>query len=194
MNEAAAGRRGVLRWVLIAVAAVVLVVAVVAGVLLTNGSADEKASSGSTASPSAPPLQVHTKVTRVAGQLPTPQRRAVERNIAALVKDYLEAAFVEGRSGISAFPGFTPAARTLAARDATVLTAHSTGTQVKRAAAYISVFADHHRAQGATVRLVLALVTGEGTLARPMVGRLLLTPTASGWRVFGYDVARGAGR
>jgi hypothetical protein len=189
----AAGRRGAFRWIVIAVVALVVVAAVVVAVLLTNGTEATTTSSGPAASSPPPrPLQVHTKVTQVAGQLSPPRRRALAGHVNALVKGYLQAAFVDDRKGTAAFPGFTPAARTLAAHDARVLTAGPTNTEVKRAAAYISVFADHHRAQGATVRLVLALVAHQGAHPRPMVGRLLLTPTSAGWRVFGYHVARGA--
>jgi|tagenome__1003787_1003787.scaffolds.fasta_scaffold20978955_3 hypothetical protein len=191
--QEAAGRRVPLRWVVIAVAAVLVVAAVVVAVLLTNGSDAQKTSSSPSQSPAPRPLEVRTTVTRVAGALPPPRRRSLERHVGALVKGYLRAAFVDARNGTSAFPGFTPAARSLAARDAGVLTAGDKGIEVRRAAAYISVFADHRRAQGATVRLVLGL-TGKRGHTRPMAGRLLLTPTSSGWRVFGYHVARGAGR
>src|SRR3954453_3685950 len=190
----AAGRRGSLRWVAIAVAAVLVVVAAVVAVLLTRGDSTEKKASPGPTQPPAPPLHVTTKVTRVAGQLAAPRRHSLQKHVAALVKGYVQAAFVDDHSGPAAFPGCTPAARQLAAHDARVLTAGPTSTEVKRAAAYISVFAAHRRAHGATVRLVLALAAGDGGRPRPMVGRLLLTPTSSGWRVFGYDIARGAGR
>jgi hypothetical protein len=178
----------------ISVAAVLLVAAVVVAVLLTRGSSEDKATaSGPTQSPS-PPLRVTTRVTRIAGSLPAPRRQSLRQHLDALVQDYLQAAFVDPRGSSADFPGFTPAARSLASHDARVLTAGATRTEVKRAAAYVSVFADHGRAHGATVRLVLALVSGDGARPQPMVGRLLLTPTSSGWRVFGYDMARGAGR
>src|SRR3954470_21614361 len=86
--EETAGHRVALRWVLVAVAAVVVVVAVVAAVLLTRGSTPQSASSGATPSPHARPLQVHTKVTRVAGHLPASRRRSVKEHVGALVKGY----------------------------------------------------------------------------------------------------------
>jgi hypothetical protein len=178
--------------VVIAVGAVLVVAAVVAAVLLTRGSPDEHTASGATQSPSAPPLNVQTKVSRVFGQLRAPRRRSLEKHVDGLVKGYLLAAFVDGRSGTAAFPGFTPAARALAARDANVLTAGSTHTVVRRALAFVSVFADHHRAQGATVHLILSVAV-DGRHPRQITGQLLLTPTTSGWRVFGYRMARGTG-
>lgn len=134
---------------------------------------------------------MHTRVTRVAGRLPAARRQAVERRIGTLLQRYVEAAFVQDRSGRSAFPGFTGGARRLAIGDERVLTRGSQPTEAARASAFVSVFAAGSRAQGATVRLHLKLAAPGNARPVPLTGRLLVTPTRSGWRIFGYDVARG---
>jgi hypothetical protein len=53
------------------------------------------------------------------------------------------------------------------------------------------VVAAHGRAVGATAKVSLDLRVTEAGRTRPVrvQGRLLLTPTDHGWRIFGYHVA-----
>ncbi len=49
-------------------------------------------------------------------------------------------------------------------------------------------------AAGATARVVLRFRTdGEVQRKVEVRGRLFLTPTPDGWRIFGYDVTKGRG-
>jgi hypothetical protein len=65
----------------------------------------------------------------------------------------------------------------------------------------VDVVAPKGRPAGATARVKVRLVLGgldaaeggdaDGQRTDVVSGRLLLTPTAGGWRIFGFDLARG---
>lgn len=186
-------------------------VAVLAAALLTSGAlsgcfgrSDEQqgaAEPSGTASPVATaPLEVRSVVTRVAGELRPAARRHLAEKAGALVKAYLRAAFLDPRVG-SAPPGsvfrwFTAEARTLAVGDRRVLTgvgyAGADRIEPQRGTARVNVVAPHGRPVGATVWVSLALRVTDGSRTRPVdvSGRLLLTPTSGGWRIFGYDLSQ----
>lgn len=153
-----------------------------------------------TSTPStAPTLEVDSRVTRVAGRLPESRRVQVAEAVGRLVTDYLEAAYLGGTAA-DAFDAFTPRARRTAAREAGLLTARGLGegaeVSVADAAAYVSVLAPRARLLGATARVEVDLEVedGDGLRQVPLRGRLMLTPTEDGWRIFGYDLSRGEGR
>lgn len=144
-------------------------------------------------------LRLDHRVTRVAGDLSPEQRARLERRLGPVVRSYLEPAFLRsypmagpGRS----FAGFTPGARRLARKDERLLTGvgldKAEDVRVRRASAYYSVVAPSSRAVGVTARLVVDVraTRGERTRSVRLRGRLLLTPTRAGWRIFGYDVSR----
>jgi hypothetical protein len=146
-----------------------------------------------------PALRVPTRVTRVAGELAPRRRRTVAVRTARVVSAFAEAAFLGDyprRDFDNAFPGFTSGARALAAKDRAVLTgrrfARADDVAVTRSAAYVAVAAPTGRPVGATVRLSLDLdvVSDEVTTPVQVRGRLLLTPSGQGWRIFGYDLSR----
>lgn len=140
-------------------------------------------------------LDVRARVTRVAGDLSDPRRRQLSRSVRTVVAAYLDAAFLEGGGDL---PGFTASARSLARRDLDVLSAEGLGgvdrvqpRPGRPAHVYVAAVAAHGRAVGATARLSLDLaVTTDGASAPARLrGRLVLTPTDRGWRIFGYDLA-----
>ena len=157
----------------------------------------DDAEPGPSPTPAAEQLTVRTRVTRVAGRLGREERRRLEARAGELVEEYVAAAFL-GR-GRDPFPGFTAGARRRAEQDRRVLTIDGDsgdGTSVQRASAYLAVLAHRRRAAGATARLQLdlAVPSGAGTDTVRVSGRLLLTPTRDGWRIFGYHLTRGASR
>src|SRR4051794_25542509 len=143
-------------------------------------------------------LEVHSVVTRVAGELPPVARKRLAARAGALVKSYLRSAFLEPRTGRASaravFPGFTREARALADHDRAVLTgagyAGADEVEPRSGTAYVNVVAPNGHAVGATVHVDLALRVTEGDRSRPVQvgGRLMLTPTPDGWRIFGYDL------
>jgi hypothetical protein len=146
------------------------------------------------------PLHVRSGVTRVVGELAPDARKHLADRAGALVAAYFRAAFLEPASrrlhGSQLFPGFTPGATALATQDRAVLTgaAYAGADRItpKGATAYVNVLAPKGHVVGATVRVTLALSVTTHARTRPVdvAGRLLLTPTSGGWRVFGYAVSQ----
>jgi hypothetical protein len=145
-------------------------------------------------------LRMKTQVTRVLGTLTNKQRDAFEADAEKLIAGYLSAAYLHERPGQSykgSFPGFTPGARRLAMRDTGVVSdrgfAGADEVRPRGAVAYVSVVAPEGRPVGATARVWIDLVVSEDGASRrvSVSGRLLLTPGADSWRIFGYDLALG---
>ena len=145
-------------------------------------------------------LRMKTQVTRVLGELTEQQRDAFESRAERLIAGYLSAAYLHERPGSSykgSFPGFTPGARRLAMRDTGVVSdrgfSGADEVRPRGAVAYLSVVAPEGRPVGATARVWIDLVVSEDGASRrvSVSGRLLLTPGADAWRIFGYDLALG---
>lgn len=143
-------------------------------------------------------LEVRTTVSRVQGGLSRVQRARIERRTAQLLERYLSAAYLHQRAGKGhrrAFPGFTPGARELALRQVGITAdgafPRAEDVRPRGAVAYVSVVAPEGRPAGATARVFLKLDVARGERSRllQLRGLLLLTPTAKGWRIFGYDLA-----
>jgi len=139
-------------------------------------------------------MVVKTRVTRVAGRVPAAAREQLVARADRIVTGYLEG-LVEG-SG-DPYQHFTPGARRLAG-ESDPPRVHER-LRAARAAAYLAVLAPDGRLLGATARFRVLLVPelDGGPRRRPvaqLAGRLLLTPTQAGWRVFGYDVTWPDGR
>lgn len=134
----------------------------------------------------------------VAGQLPRPARRAALDEVVDVVDGWIDAAHVGGEwpraVGAEAYAGFTLAAARAAEQDAALTSAAEIGEQieavtVKRRAVRVDLVGANRRAVGATARVVLTYdATGEETQTVRVRGRLLLTPTKQGWKVFGHDL------
>lgn len=144
------------------------------------------------------PFRLEAAVTRVAGRLPDRRRERVARQAGQVVERYVQAAFLSAPPA-NAFAGFTRGARREARQDRRLLTAAGFGGRAqvtaRHAAAYLSVLAPRGRVVGATARLEVDLRVDRAGQARTvrLRGRLMLTPTPQGWRVFGYDVSRSGG-
>jgi len=175
------------------------------GVALTGCSSDDGAGpdgharDGISAS-SAPQVHVRTSVTRVHGELSKERSDHLVSQAEELISGYLRASYFHQRPGSGyrgSFPGFTHGARKLALRDTRVASdrAFATAEEVepRGAVAFLSVVAPHGLAVGATARLMLkmAVVQGDRTTWKQVTGRLLLTPGAHQWRIFGYHLAMG---
>ena len=127
---------------------------------------------------------LRSRVTRVAGPLTDVRRDRVARRARVVVTGYLEGAFL-GTS--DPFRAFTGRPRRAARSDAELL-AGSGGVELRRAHAWFSVAAPEGRPVGLTARVRVELA--DGRRAESVTGRLLMTRTEDGWRVFGYDLAR----
>lgn len=148
------------------------------------------------------PARIETKasVGQVAGKLGKGKRRKVLSDVTAVVDGWLDAAYVEGdypRSDFGdAFPGFTEGAAKLAAKDRKTMSNARLGKRIERVDVVkrnlkVDVLAPGGRFAGATARVMLVVdLSGEIERRDRIHGRVMLTPTKGGWRVFGFDVRR----
>jgi len=162
----------------------------------------ETAPSSSTEPPSpAPEVRTRVSLERVPGRLPAEVRKRVERQVGDVVDRWFDAAYVRGRYPRNdfhdAFPGFTVSARTQAHHDKALMTNQPLarridGVRATQRLVWIDVLPAGGRAAGATARFRLEFTTtGDVKKSVAVRGRLFLTPGPDGWKVFGYDVAKG---
>lgn len=155
------------------------------------------------AAPTAAPVVTRATVSEVAGRLDAGRRLAVKDDVGRVVDGYLDGAFVAGdypREDFSAaFTDFRERAAATAAADLDLLTNHDIGAQTTAVSATrrrvrIDVLAPGGRPRAATARFVLDLdVTGGAAAgAQRVTGSLFLTRQRGAWKVFGYDVSKGA--
>lgn len=148
------------------------------------------------------PASTRTSIHRVFGRLPDARRKAVRKQVGAVVDRWWEAAYLGGtypRSGFpSAFPGFTDAAEVRARGDKALLTNRTGGPRIDSVTARKRIVALDILATGRQARTVTAHVlltfdtTGSKTGTTTVRGRLFLTRKRGAWRIFGYDIAKGA--
>ena len=149
------------------------------------------------------PASVETtaKLGQVKGQLPKGKRSKVRQQVAHAVDEWFDAAYVGGdypRNDFStSWPGFTTGAKADASDDKRLMSNQDIGAEISSVKAtarrvYVDVLAVRGKAEGATARFVLKFRT-EGDVQRKIEvsGRLFLTPSPEGWRIFGYDVTKG---
>ena len=139
---------------------------------------------------------------RVHGRLPVARRKAVLTQVGAVVDRWWEAAYLGGaypRSSFpSAFPGFSDAAEERARADKALLTNQVAGPRIdsvtpRRRTVTLDILATDRQARAVTAQFVLAFDTAGSKAGTTTVrGRLFLTRKRSAWRIFGYDVAKGA--
>jgi hypothetical protein len=174
----------------------------------SNSTDDPGASapSGSPSSSAPVPDEVRTKTTvgTVTGRLSRRDRLRVASVAGDVADRWFDAAYVGGdyprRAFDDAFPGFTPGARAQALGDRALMSNQDIGRRIdgvtaRRRSVRVDVLAVRGRAVGMTARFVLDLAT-TGELQRKVEvrGRLLLTRTDNGWKVFGYDVNKDVAR
>ena len=173
---------------------------------LTGCSGDDEPeadpSSPTTAAPSAPPpLETHTTMGVISGKLDDQARARIKEKVAAIVDDWIDAAYVGGewpRTDFGdAYPHFTVGAARDAAKDAKLMSNERLGDRLEAVEATkrrlrIDVLAVKRRVVGVTARFVLTMnLAGEVNRSERVAGRLFLTYQDGGWQVFGYDVQRG---
>lgn len=159
-------------------------------------------STGASATMEAKPVPMVVRVTRVHGRLPHKAAEALEHNVGKVVGAFVDDAYLSGdypRSDFgSSFGSFSHGVRGQARADADLLTNRVLGpttesVTAKETSAYLSVLAPHKVAAGVSARVTVRYVADRGDKAAKQVtvtGRLSLTRTAGGWKIFGYDLAR----
>jgi hypothetical protein len=187
------------------------VVAVVCLALLASGCTGDSsdapaapADDGTTASEatdSPAPLETTATLGKVTGKLPKGKRSKARKQVAHAVDAWFDAAYVGGEyprnDFAAAWPGFTTGAKADAHSDKALMSNQDIGSKVDSVEAtvrkvIVDVLAVRGHAQGATARFVLKFRTdGEVQRKVEVRGRLFLTPSPVGWRIFGYDVTKG---
>lgn len=150
----------------------------------------------------AAPVETKARFHRIYGRLPDPRRKAVRRQVTAVVERWWEAAYLGGSYPRArfrdAFPGFTAGARARARQDGRLMSNRDIGRRVEsvtaeRGVVRLDVLAVGRRAQAVTARFVLRFATTGRRAGTTVVrGRLFLTRRHGPWRIFGYDVSKGA--
>ena len=162
----------------------------------------------STATDNTPaPVQTTSTMGRVRGQLPQGKRSKVREQVAHAVDAWFDAAYVGGdypRTDFSdSWPGFTTGAKADAEDDKALMSNFASGRVISSVEALtrkvsVDVLAVQGHARGATARFVLKFRTvgdvkdDDVEHKTEVRGRLFLTPSPDGWRIFGYDVTSGA--
>ena len=157
--------------------------------------------SSSPSSASSPPLATHTTMGVISGRLDNAARERIKAKVAAVVDDWIDAAYVGGdwpRSDFGkAFPHFSTRAARDAEQDAGLMSNQRLGERLENVEATkrrlrIDVLAVRGRAAGVTARFVLGMhLAGQVNRSERVAGSLFLTWRDGDWQVFGYDVQRG---
>jgi hypothetical protein len=174
----------------------------------TACSGDEERSGGDTSSqpplpsgePSAFEIETTTTMGRVVGKLPPKERKQLKGAITPVVQRWFNAAYVGGdyprKNFQDAFPGFTAGARHRALGDRKLMSNRDIGKKIdgvtpKASRISIDVLAVGKGPVAVTARFRLAFRT-QGDLERrvDVRGRLALTRSTTGWRIFAYHVAK----
>ncbi|HWJ66321.1 MAG TPA: hypothetical protein VNT31_06570 [Nocardioides sp.] len=159
----------------------------------------ETPSSSSPAAPGAESVRTTAELGKVRGRLPAARSADVLANVTKIIESWTDAAYAGDypRTDFAgAFAAFTADARALAVRQSAVLTNAAVGAdldaaEITRRVVRVDVLAPKGRLAGATARVHVTVELSGGVERTDVVrGRLLLTPSAKGWRVFGFDLSR----
>ncbi len=186
------------------------VLAVVTAGALAACSGDDPAEPETPATPTekaadaAPAVPTTATIGTVTGRLSKADRAQVRTNVTRAVDAWIDAAYVGGdypRNDFrNAFSTFTAGARQRAVRDRTLMSNAGVGARIDTVKVLnrrlrIDVLAPGGRAAGVTAAIALGLglqFTGDLERRERIAGNLYLTREDGRWRVFGYDVRRGA--
>ncbi|MFT4010831.1 MAG: hypothetical protein QM655_12415 [Nocardioidaceae bacterium] len=167
----------------------VLALATALGVLAGCGGGDDDKKPAAEGSEAA---TWQIKITDVAGRLPNAARTKLADQAETTLQAYVADALVASPPAADAFAAFTKGGAKQAEGDRALLTSEGfTGADQivpTKLTADLSVLAPHAKPAGATARVDIGLdVDGKPVT---VAGKLLLTPTAAGWKIFGYDLQR----
>jgi len=188
-----------------AYAAALAVLALALGAGACSGGSDdepEPPAAVPSGAPSSPAVRTDVSIGEVTGALPRHERRRLADRVGEVVDGWVEAAYLGGRyprrDFADSWPGFTVGAKDDARRDKALMSNQDIGeridgVQARRSQVRVDVLAVRRHAVAATARVVLRFrTTGDVERDVRVQGRLYLTPTGHGWRVFGYDMTKGA--
>ena len=190
----------------VAAAATALALGLGAGACNSGGddASEPAVESPSGTSTTAPDRTVPTKVSfgEVTGRMDRRTRQGLATKVQAVVDGWTDAAYLGGdyprRAFADAWPGFTRGAEEQARHDRALMSNQDIGDRidgvvVRRNVLVIDALAVKGHPVGVTARVRLGFrTTGDLERTVRVTGRLFLTRTDGRWRVFGYDVTKGA--
>jgi hypothetical protein len=162
------------------------------------------AESPSVTATTAPERTVPTKVSfgEVTGRMDRRTRQQLARKVQTVVDGWTQAAYLGGsyprRAFADVWPGFTRGAQEQARHDRALMSNQDIGDRIdgvrsRRNVLVIDALAVRGRPVAVTARVRLGFrTTGELERTVRVTGRLFLTRTDGRWKVFGYDVTKGA--
>lgn len=167
---------------------------------VTTGPTPSRTTAETPRDPAASPVAMATQaeVARVIGRLPGTRRKAVRKQVTAVIDRWWERAYLPADGArikvADAFPGFTPGAKRRARFDRRLMTnaalAADSATPLMRKVR-LDLLAVDRRARSVTARFDLRMRTTGARAGRLRInGRLFLIKRPAGWRVFGYDVSK----
>lgn len=155
-----------------------------------------------TATPAAGPAPLRVEIGRLVGRLPGPRRTTLRKQVGRVVDGWWDAAYLDGgypRTAFpAAFPGFTRGAEDRARQDKALMTNADIGDRLDgvvatRRRVVLDVLATGGHPRSVTARFELRFRdTGARARRVAVAGRLFLTHSPGGWKVFGYDVTKGS--
>lgn len=137
-----------------------------------------------------------TKVSEITGTLPKKERQRVASAVTRVVDGWWDRAYLSDDDTDNPYPGFTPGAARLAARDADIMTgadlAGGDPLTATRRRVTLDVLATGKRAVGVTAAVLLVLETAGDDGQRFVVrGTVELERDKADWRIFGYRMSAG---
>jgi hypothetical protein len=180
------------------------VVAFGSGACTDAGGSDGAAPDG--ASPAGASATERTVETRVSfgvltGKLPSDARQRLSSQVGDVVDGWIDAAYVGGdyprRDFSDVWPGFTAGAQQEAHHDRALMSNEDVGDRIDgvelhKSTVKLDVLAVKQHPVGVTARVFIGFrTTGDVEREVRVKGRLFVTHTDRGWRVFGYDVTKG---
>jgi hypothetical protein len=186
-----------------------LALALTAAALVTgcSGGSEEPATttapSSSAANTDRPhPVESQVSFGEITGRLTPKTRQRLSAQVGEVVDGWADAAYLGGdyprRDFSDAWPGFTAGAKQEAHGDRALMSNEDIGDRIDgvtphRSLVHIDVLAVKTHPVGVTAHVFLGFGT-TGDLEREVrvKGRLFLTHTDRGWKVFGYDMTKGA--
>lgn len=182
--------------------AIALVVSGCSGDDKSDKSDDKPTPSASPTAVAPKPVTVDARIGLIRGRMKAKQRAPLVKDIAKVVEDWFDAAYLKGsyprRDFSGAFPGFTAGAARQAKADRKFMSNAGIGTRIDGADARakvvrVDVLAGNKLPAAVTARFRLVFRTS-GDYERKITinGRLFLTRGKERhWRIFGYDVTKG---
>ena len=148
------------------------------------------------------PVEAQVSFGTVTGRLTPESRDRLAQQVGQVVSGWAEAAYLGGdyprRDFSDSWPGFTSGAQREAHGDRALMSNEDIGDRIDgvvphRSVVRLDVLAVKKHPVGVTAHVFLGFGT-TGDLEREVRvrGRLFLTHTDGGWKVFGYDMTKGA--